>query len=128
MTTEEMIKTVNSIQYPKKESDLIFKVAKELGLDLKPTKCPRCLRDYLNILKEQLGLIENAALLSDFDKEHEYRYIRRDGVSWRGHSINQNTDPEIIAEFVKRFPTGYYEIVEKEKTEPLHEENINNED
>lgn len=129
MTKEEMITAVKSIKQPIKEKKLIFQLAKELGLTFKPTNCGKCLKDYVAILKETLGLIENAAEESGFDeKEYEWVYLPKRPQFWNGNVINQDTDPEIIEEFVKRFPKGYFKKVEKEQTEPQQEETINNEE
>lgn len=69
MTKEEMIKMVNSIKNVVTERAKIFRLGSELGLKLKPTKCSKCLTDYTLIIKEQLGLIDNAAEESKFNAE-----------------------------------------------------------
>ena len=132
MTKEEMITAVNSIKQPSKEKKIIFQIAKELGLNFKETSCSRCLRDYLNILKEELGIIGNAAEKSDFnttDDNVEYRFIHSSGgVYWKGRRYTQDTPIPYIKHFLKYFPKGYYEVVEKkeETTIPQQEETINN--
>lgn len=131
MTKEEMITAVNSIKQPVKEKKIIFQIAKELGLNFKETSCSRCLRDYLNILKEELGIIGNAAEKSDFNtttENSEYRFIHKGSVSWKGRTYDQYTPTPYIKHFLKYFPKGYYEVVEKkeETTIPQHEETINN--
>lgn len=131
MTKEEMITAVNSIKQPVKEKKIIFQIAKELGLNFKETSCSRCLRDYLNILKEELGIIGNAAEKSDFNtttENSEYRFIHKGSVSWKGRTYDQYTPTPYIKHFLKYFPKGYYEVVEKkeEETIPQHEETINN--
>lgn len=131
MTKEEMIEKVLAIKNVRKDKAIIYQIAKELGLKFKETNCNKCLGDYWAILKEELGIIGNASEASAFDSDVEFIYTRGKSVSWNGHSINQNTDPEIIKEFVKKFP-DYYKVVKKtqvevnEQTEPQQEETINN--
>lgn len=134
MTREEMIKIIESVKTPVKEKNKLYRVADELGITYKKNNCPKCAKDLWNIIREELGLIKDAAEESDFNNtDYEYIYLGRKSQAWNGHLINQDTDPAIIAEFIKRFPK-YYKVVEKtklevnEQTEPQHEENINNED
>jgi len=109
-----MTKKVLAIKNPKMEKDVIYEIANELGLKLKKTECGKCLRDYVAILKEQLGLIENAADESDFNNTGEWVYLLKKKQSWHGHIIDQYTDPDIIAQFVKDHPNGYYARKEQE--------------
>ena len=132
MTKEEMIEKVLAIKNVRKEKAVIYQIAKELGLNFKPTNCNKCLGDYVAILKEELGIISSAAEESSFDaSNYEYEYLGTKSQAWNGHIINQDTDPEIIREFIKRFPT-YYRVIEKkvevkeETTIPQQEETINN--
>lgn len=133
MTKEEMKEKVLAIKNVRKDKAVIYQIAKELGLKFKPTNCNKCLGDYVAILKEELGIISSAAEESSFDaSNYEYEYLGTKSQAWNGHIINQDTDPEIIREFIKRFPT-YYRVIEKkvevnEQTEPQHEETINNEE
>lgn len=126
MTKENMIEVVKSIKQPVKDKKLIFQLAKELGLDFRPTNCGKCLRDYLNIIKEELGMINNAADNSDFNTvdegNFEWIYTRKKAQTWNGYLINQDTDPEIIKKFVKSFPNGYFIKVETKVQEPVAEE------
>lgn len=135
MTREEMIKKVLAIKYPKKEKDVIYEIANELGLKLKKTECGRCLRDYVALLKEELGLIKSAAEESEFNSNSEtysgplgtenfttnepndegWVYIGKRTQTWNGHLINNNTPTHVIEEFVKRFPKGYYIKVQTNK-------------
>lgn len=69
MTKEKMIELVNSIKNVVTERGKIFRLGKELGLNFKPTKCHKCLTDYTLIIKEQLGIIDNAAEESKFNAE-----------------------------------------------------------
>lgn len=120
MTKEEMTEKVLAIKNPKNEKAVIFKIGKELGLNFKPTSCQKCLKDYIAIIKETLGLIESAAEESGFDEKTEWVYLLNRPQSWHGHIIDQYTDPKVIEQFVKDHPVGYYKM--KEKTEPQQEE------
>lgn len=115
MTREEMIDKIIAINNPQKEKNVIYAIADELGLKLKRTRCVKCLRDYIAILKEELGVIESAGDESDFnsESEHEYIYTPSRPCIWNGYIINQDTPVEVIREFVKKFPNGYYKINNK---------------
>lgn len=69
MSREEMIKELdgvtkeNVVRYKTK----LWSVADALGLKFKRTACPRCTRDLLAIVQEELGIIENAAEVSEFN-------------------------------------------------------------
>lgn len=69
MTKEEMIRELdgitkeNVVRYRTK----LWSMADALGLKYKRTSCPRCTRDLLAIVQEELGLIENAAEVSEFN-------------------------------------------------------------
>lgn len=140
MTKEEMKEKVLAIKDPKKERYVIYQIGKELGLKLKPTNCGKCLRDYVNMLKEELGLIENASEQSDFNEVTESGYLFKPhkAVAWNGHIMNQDTPVEIIEQFVKVTGDRYYKKVEKPKPQPepvvetiesqpvVEEETINN--
>lgn len=128
MEKQEMIKMVNAIKDPSKEKQTIYKLGKELGLKLEPTKCGRCLRDYVEIIKEELGLIDNAADSSDFNGEYDYVYVRGKAVWWNGHILDNNTPINIKEEFYKKVPEGFYKRVPKKTdTKSVVENNINNE-
>ena len=106
-----MIEAVNSIKQPVKEKKLIFQLAKELGLTLKPTNCSKCLKDYVAILKEELGTIESAADESGFDGnegEYVWKYIYPTPVACNGIIYNQDTDPKYIESFAKANPNKFY--------------------
>ena len=126
MTKEEMIEMIKIVKSPIREKQTLYKVADELGITYKKNNCPRCAKDLWNIIREELGLIKDAADESDFNNTGEWVYLLKKPQSWHGHIIDQDTDPDIIAQFVKDHPKGYYKKIEK--TEPQHEEQINNED
>lgn len=94
-----------------KDRELLYQLLDNLGITYKKTNCRKCLGDYFAMAKEELGLIENAAEESGWDGE--YKYLLNRTLSWNGHLINQDTPVEVIREFVKAFPKGYYRQVSK---------------
>lgn len=97
---------------------LIYKALDDLQIPYKKTGCQRCRQDLLNIVREELGLIESAAEESSFNSDGDvcYRYLLNTAQTWNGHLINNETDIEIVREFVKRFPRGYFDIVDCEQS------------
>lgn len=63
---EEMIGRVKAIKDVNKQVEEIYALLGELGIKYKRTGCFKCRRDYLNIIKEELGLIKSAAHKSSF--------------------------------------------------------------
>lgn len=138
MDKNELIKKIKSVKDPVKEIETVYAVLDELGIKYKKSGCHRCRKDLYRIALEELGLIENAADESGFDKKTEWVYLLNRPQSWHGHIIDQDTDPKIIKEFVKSFPNGYFIKVETKVQEPVeekkeettipqqNEENINN--
>jgi len=108
MNKQYLIEKINSVEDVSKERDIIYSVLDELNIRYKRTNCKKCLQDLLNIAKEELGLIGNAAEESTFNEEFDYVYICDRAQTWNGHIINQNTPVEVIREFVKSHPNGYY--------------------
>lgn len=86
----------------------IYTLLDELGITYKKNKCVRCRKDLYNILREEAGLIDDAAIESDFNGENEWIYLLDRAQSWNGYIIDNNTPIEIINEFVKSFPNGYF--------------------
>lgn len=128
-----MIDTINAVKSPYKERKTLFMMAEELGLKFQKTQCSKCCNDLYNIIREELGLIGNAAELSDFNKSEEsesgYRYIYKlkRPIGWMGNRMDQNTPVEVIEDFVKRTGNEYY-IRVKADEKPTTEESINNEE
>lgn len=111
LSKDKLLAAANAITNPVKQKEEIYTLMDALGLPYKRTNCGRCLRDYLNIAKEELGAIENAAEASEFndtEAEWEYVYIHPRTVLWRGHKINQSTPKAVVDEFIKEHPKGYY--------------------
>ena len=108
MDRQYLIDKINSVGDVSKDRNAIYEVLTELGISYKKTNCHKCLQDLLNIAKEELGLIGDAADVSSFNDDFEYVYICDRAQSWNGHIINQNTPVKVIREFVKSHPNGYY--------------------
>ena len=111
MDKEKLLQAANAITNPLKQKEEIYMLMDALGLTYKRTNCGRCLRDYLNIVKEELGAIADASNESDFNAETdewEYIYIHPRTVLWKGHKINQSTPKAVVDEFIKEHPHGYY--------------------
>lgn len=111
MDKEELIKKVESIKDLKKDYKILYEIMNELGISFRKTTCLKCRRDYLNIIKEELGMIESAAEESEFNTP-KYKYLRDRSFSWtmidgKKVIINANTPQNIIEEFVKTHK-GFY--------------------
>lgn len=111
MQNIELLEAVNAIKNPIKEQDKIYAFMDTLGLSYRRTNCGRCLKDYLNIIKEEIGVITDASVESDFNGE--WVYLPKRTMTWKGHLINQDTPVDVIEEFVKKFPVGYYQRIAK---------------
>lgn len=69
MTNEDrdaLIAKVRSIKNVHKQTELLYEIMDELGIKYKRTRCFKCHIDYLNIVKEELGLIDDASENSAF--------------------------------------------------------------
>lgn len=110
MDREQLLQAVKGIKNPVKQKEEIYMLMDALGMQYKRTNCGRCLRDYLNIVKEELGAIADASTESDFNEESnwEYVYIHPRTVLWNGYKMNKNTPKAVVEEFVKEHPIGYY--------------------
>lgn len=106
--TDEIRQRIEGITNANKQISEIYALLDELGIAYKRTKCSRCRKDLLNILREEAGIIESAANESDFNSNSEYIYTATRPQIWNGYIINQDTPVEVIREFVKQFPKGYY--------------------
>ena len=110
--TNEIRETIAAITDANEDINLIYSLLDALEIPYKKTTCKKCRRDLLNILREEAGLIESAADNSEFNGEtdtvNEWEYICNRPQSWNGYIIDGNTPSNIVREFVKAFPTGYY--------------------
>lgn len=113
--TDETKQSITAITDSNKQIKEIYAILDELGIKYKKTTCKKCRRDLLNILREEAGMIESAADESEFNSNLNYEYIYTPNrpCIWNGHIINQDTPVEVIREFVKQFPKGYYKINNK---------------
>lgn len=102
MDREELKEMINSVKNVGKDRNIIYTVLTELGIPFQKTNCHRCLNDYLNIAKEELGLIGSAAELSEYNVE--YRYKMNVMTSWKGHLVGSGTPQEILRPFCIEHP------------------------
>lgn len=118
-----MIDKIGQVKNPFKQRTTLYEIADELGIVYKQNKCPKCAKDLYNICREELGLIEDAAEQSDFNTATdnvEYRYLKEKGTYWNGKRYSQDTPVEMIKIFIKHFPEGFYEIVNKPQQEDIN--------
>jgi len=110
--TDELKQRIANITDANAQILEIYALLDELNITYKKTKCARCRRDLLNILREEAGLIESAANESGFNtySNTEYVYLLDRPQTWNGHFINQDTPPEVIRAFLEQFPNGYYKL------------------
>lgn len=111
---DELIRRVESIQDLKRDYNELYALLDELGITYKKTTCLKCRRDYLNIIKEELGMIDSAAEVSSFNTTSDggYIYLRDRNFIWNKPDgtrvrISKNTPVEEIEEFVKDHK-GFY--------------------
>lgn len=97
MTNKEIIDTFNSIKDPLKQPELLYMVLEGLNIPFTKTSCSKCLNDYYNIVQEELGFIESAAELSDFDR---YEYIHHRAIIWKNKKISKLSSQECLRWFV----------------------------
>ena len=121
---EQLKEKILSVKDANKDIKIVYEVLDELGIKYKRTKCQRCRNDLRNIALEELGLIDDAAEMSDFNGEYEYEYLLARPQSWNGHLMDQDTPAEVIEKFLKQFPNGYYRKVVRTE----NEETINNQE
>ena len=115
MEREDLIKIVEGITDLRTQSKELYSVMDELGIRYKKTTCGKCRKDYLNIVKEELGMIDNAAEESSFNTTG-YKYLHDRTYSWVAPDgkrviINQNTPIHYIEEFIKDHK-GFYKKTE----------------
>lgn len=111
---DELIRRVESIKDLKSDYNELYALLDELGITYKKTTCLKCRRDYLNIIKEELGMIDSAAEVSSFNTTSDggYIYLRDRNFIWNKPDgtrvrISKNTPVEEIEEFVKDHK-GFY--------------------
>lgn len=111
MDREQLFEKFSQIKDVGKDKQIMYEILDELGIKFKKTNCRKCLGDYYAMIKEELGLIADASKESGWDGE--WVYLCRHAQTWNGHIIDQNTPVDVIKDFVKRFPVGYYKRIAK---------------
>lgn len=114
MNKDELIARVHEITNVNTQKNEIYDILKELNIPFKKTTCGKCLKDYLNIIKEELGIIDSAAECSSFNSG--WKYIHPFPIVWeykgKKYVMNNNTPIEIIEAFVKN-NKNYYKKLEE---------------
>lgn len=112
MDKNKLIEKINKVKILSRDYKLIYEVLDELGIAYKKTTCSKCRRDLLNIAKEELGLIEDAASESDFNtlnnndlNEYEYIYTHNMPLKWEGKIIKKNSPKNVIQSFCEANPS-----------------------
>lgn len=124
MQREDLINKVESITNLKTDYKLLYEIMDELGIRYKRTTCSKCRQDYLNIVKEELGMISSAAEESSFNitPTGEYIYLRDRNFIWTKPDgtrvkISKITPVEEIEEFVKEHKGFYKQTYNKTENE-----------
>ena len=110
MDKTQLIAKLNAVTDVSKDRNIIYEVMSELGVTFKRTNCRKCLGDYLNICKEELGLLNSAADASDFNGKWVYKMLRP--TSWNGHLIDKDTDQDVLDKFCLKNPNYCLKIEE----------------
>lgn len=114
---EELIQRANAITNVRKQYNEIYQILDLLSIPYKKTTCKKCLMDYLNIIKEELGIIESAADNSSFNNGYKYKYVYpfRIAYTYNGKKYimgKKDIPIEVIEEFIKTHPNYYKKIKE----------------
>lgn len=102
MDKDKLIERIQSVVDVSKDRNIIYSVMESLGISFSKTNCKRCLQDYYNICREELGLLNSAADASGFNGEWKYKLLT--STSWNGKIINRDTDQETISKFCLKHP------------------------
>lgn len=103
MNREELKDKIKSVKDVSVDRQIIYSVLSELGIPFKKTNCRRCLTDLLNICKEELGIINNAAEESDFNVRSFYYNVSRP-TSWNGMIVDWDSSNEVLSKFCVEHP------------------------
>lgn len=107
---QQHIELFNQIKDVGKDRELLYKLMDELKIPYKRTNCKRCLNDYYNIVREEIGLIENAAEVSEFNESDEkatYTYNHHRAVRVRGKVYNKISSQSDLRELYGLFGSVY---------------------
>lgn len=118
MENEELKERISQIKNPLTQREELYTILDELGIKYNRVRCAKCLRDYLLIAKETVGMIESAAEESSFNdsvnsnEECTYVYLKSQSFIWRMPNgqrvkIGKNTPKKIIEKFIENH-SGYY--------------------
>lgn len=105
---EELIEKLKCITDVSKDRRILYDVLDSIGITYKKTNCKQCLRDLYNIAMEELGMVSDASELSDFNGHGGWVYIQKKPASWKGHLIDSTTPIDVVEEFVKVHPDGWF--------------------
>lgn len=111
----QLINKLRQVKDINKDYKLIYEVLDALGIQYRKTSCHKCRWDLYNIAREELNMIEDASVESEFnsDEEYDYIYLLRYPVRWmdaesgNSYIMKQSTPRHIIEKFVKTH-SGYY--------------------
>lgn len=128
-----------SITDPYNQKQQLYEVLDLLEIKYKKTNCRNCILDYFHMAQEELGIIEDASEVSNFNNTEPteqpatvlkddsqqvqtvlrygsppevarpLRYVWPRPVSWKGHIINDRTPESVKREFHKTHKGFYIE-------------------
>ena len=114
MDRNEILELYKTIKNPTKDKATIYKLLDALNIPYKKTSCGKCLNDLYNILGEELGQIENAAEVSDFNTEKAaktYKYTHGRAVILNGKKYGEFSGQSDLEELYKKVGAGYVSVV-----------------
>lgn len=105
-----------SITDPYNQKQELYEVLDLLEIKYKKTNCRNCILDYFHMAQEELGIIEDASEVSNFNHTEPteqpstvLKYVWPRPVSWKGHIINDRTPESVKREFHKTHKGFYIE-------------------
>lgn len=113
MNTNELIEKIKSITNVNKQVGVIYEVLDELGVKYAKTSCSKCRRDLLNIAREELGLIDDAAEQSAYNAEQsvKWKYNKVTPTVWRGMVYDWYSADADIENLMRAFPNENFYIL-----------------
>ena len=88
---------------PENNAQELYAILDELGVSYKKTNCKKCRRDLYNIALEEVGMIEDASVESDFNVK--YKYLPKRMMLWkRGDQyikLSKDTPVEVIEQYLR---------------------------
>lgn len=112
-TKEQLIEIAKSIRSPYRQRKQVYELADELNIKYIKTSCGKCITDLFNIIREELGIIADAAEESQFNddrvKNPKWTYTKPSGTVWKGQTYDWYSSDEDIDRLIKAFPNeGFY--------------------